>query len=112
VTNRGLLILFVGAALVGVGLVALNFPVFLSDYDQWGWQIKCGTGYNTNLLQAEVANQATPQAHFVDQCQSALAMRRAWTIPVALTGWVILSGVLVELWRHTSPHREPADALP
>jgi hypothetical protein len=111
VTNRGLLILFVGAALVGLGLLALNFPVFLNAYDQWGWQIKCGTGYNTNLMQAEIANQATPQSNFVDQCQSALATRRAWSIPVALVGWVILSGVLVELWRHTSPQRESADAL-
>jgi hypothetical protein len=106
-----LLILIVGAALVGIGLLALNFPVFLNAYDQWGWQIKCGTGYDTNLMQAEIASQATPQENFVDQCQSALAMRRAWTIPVALIGSVILSGVGVALWRHTSPQPETADAL-
>ena len=45
-TNRGWFILFLGAALVGIGPLALNFPVFLDAYDQWGWQIKCGTGYN------------------------------------------------------------------
>jgi hypothetical protein len=114
-TNRGLLILLVGTALVGIGLLALNFPVFLDAYDQWGWQIKCGTGYHTNLLQAEIATQATPQSNFVDQCQSALAGRRGWTIPVAAIGWMILCGVIIELWRHTSHHAEPhpesADAI-
>ena len=38
--------------LIGVGLLALNFPVFLDAYDQWGFQIKCGTGYLTDLTQA------------------------------------------------------------
>jgi hypothetical protein len=110
VTNRGLLILCVGGALVGIGLLALNFPVFLDRYDQWGWQIKCGTGYSTNLVQAEIANQGFPQSNFVDQCQSALMVRRAWTIPIAVVGWVILSGLAVALWRHASPGREHADA--
>jgi hypothetical protein len=110
VTNRGLFILLLGGAFVGIGLVALNFPVFLDAYDQWGWQIKCGTGYSTNLMQAEIANQAFPQTNFVDQCQSALVVRRAWTIPIAVVGWLILSGLAVALWRHASPDRDHADA--
>lgn len=104
-TNRGFLILALGAALIGIGLLALNFPVFLSSYDQWGWQIKCGTGYSTNLLQAQTANQASPQMNYVEQCQNALAMRRAWSIPLAVAGWVILSGLGVALWRHAAPER-------
>jgi hypothetical protein len=112
VTNRGWFILCLGGALVGIGLVALNFPVFLDSYDQWGWQIKCGTGYSTNLMQAEIASQVTPQTNFVDQCQSALEVRRAWTIPIAVAGWLILSGLAVALWRHASTITETADALP
>jgi len=111
VTNRGWFLLCLGGALVGIGLVALNFPVFLDAYDQWGWQIKCGTGYSTNLIQAQIANPAFPQSNFVNQCQSALAVRRAWAIPIAVVGWLILSGLSVALWRHASPDREHADAL-
>ena len=110
-TNRGWAILFLGSALLGVGLLALNFPVFLNAYDQWGWQIKCGTGYDTNLIQAEYANQVSPQSNFVDQCQSELAMRRAWTIPIAVVGWLILSGLAVALWRHAAPDHQRAHAL-
>ena len=110
-TNRGWFILFFGAALVGIGLLALNFPVFLDAYDQWGWQIKCGTGYSADLIQAEIARQASPHTNFVDQCQTALASRRAWSIPIAVVGWLILSGVAIALWRHASPTTERADAL-
>ena len=103
-TNRGWLIFCVGVALLGVGLLALNFPVFIDAWDQWGWQIKCGTGYSTDLMQAEIATQAVPHTNLVDQCQSALAVRRAWSGTAALLGWVVLSGLAVTLWRHASAH--------
>ena len=49
-TNRGWLHLLSSALrLLGLGLLALNFPVFIDAWDQWGWQIKCGTGYSTDL---------------------------------------------------------------
>jgi hypothetical protein len=112
VTNRRLFIFFVGATLVGVGLVALNFPVFLDTYDQWGSQINCGRGYQTDLIQAQIADRASSQSTFVDECQSALAARRAWTIPVAVAGWVVLSCLAVALWRRASPHAEIAHDQP
>ena len=43
--------------------------------------------------------------------QAALVSRRAWTIPVAVIGWLILSGVAIALWRHPAPGIEGADAL-
>jgi len=104
------LLLIVGAGLVGLGLVALKFPVFLDSYDQWGWQIKCGTGYGAELEQAQIAAQVS-QTNVVDQCQTALMARRAWSIPIAVVGWVILSGLAVALWRHAAPTGETADAL-
>ncbi|MFZ0833401.1 MAG: hypothetical protein WAM92_09995 [Mycobacterium sp.] len=103
-TNRGWLIFCVGAVLLATGLLALNFPVFIDAWDQWGWQVKCGTGYNTDLAQAEIATQAGGRGNLVDACQSALAIRRAWTITVALAGWVLLSGLAIALWRHAAAH--------
>jgi hypothetical protein len=76
------------AVVLGAGLLALNFPVFLDSYDQWGFQIKCGTGYAGDLAQAAAA---AGQHNFVDQCETALLMRRLWTVPiVAIAGFVLL----------------------
>ena len=107
-TNRGLWILAFGAALLGAGLLALNFPVFLDVYDQYGRQVNCGTGYISDLTQAQFAGQ-TENAGYVNECQSALATRRAWAIPVATVGLLIISGLLVELWRHAAPSHDKAD---
>jgi hypothetical protein len=63
----------VSAAVLAIGLFALRFPVFLDDYDQWGWQINCGTGYVSELTQATAAAGPT---NYVDQCESAVMMRR------------------------------------
>ena len=55
-------------ALIVVGLLALNFPVFLDAYDQFGFQIKCGTGFFANLTQAAEASGGD----YVGQCETAL----------------------------------------
>ena len=75
-----------------VGLFALGFPVFLDDYDQWGWQIKCGTGFTADLTQATAA---VGDKNFADECETALLVRRMWTIPLVVLGSVALLGVLV-----------------
>jgi hypothetical protein len=82
----------VAAVVLGIGLFALNFPVFLDDFDQYGWQIKCGTGYVTDLSQAAAAVGGT---NYVDACQSALLMRRAWGLPLVVVGGTVLLAVLV-----------------
>lgn len=78
--------------MLAIGLFALRFPVFLDDYDQWGWQINCGTGYVSELTQATAAAGPT---NYVDQCQSALMMRRIWTIPLVVIGAIVLLTVVV-----------------
>jgi hypothetical protein len=86
--HRAFYIGVVCVAMIVVGLLALNFPVFLDAFDQWGFQIKCGTGYATELTQAAAA---VGQHNFVDQCETALLVRRLWTIPlVAISGLVLL----------------------
>ncbi len=82
----------IAAVLLGIGLFALNFPVFLDAYDQWGFQIKCGTGYLSDLSQAAAAAGDT---NYVDECQTALATRRLWTIPLAVISGLVLLAVVV-----------------
>jgi hypothetical protein len=88
--------------LVAVGLLALNFPVFLDAYDQWGFQVKCGTGYATDLSQAAAA---AGRHNYVDQCETALMLRRLWAIPVVAVGalgLVALSAVAAIAWGRES----------
>ena len=96
--------------LVAIGLVALNFPVFLDAYDQWGFQIKCGTGYATDLIQAAAA---AGQHNYVDKCETALLVRRMWTIPlVAISGLVLLvvtlASAIASARESLVPHRDTA----
>ena len=92
------------------GLIALNFPVFLDAFDQYGFQIKCGTGYATDLTQAA----ATAGQHdFVDQCETALLIRRMWTIPlVTISGLVLLAvttaSAITSARESLVPHRDTA----
>lgn len=82
----------IAAVILGAALLAMNFPVFLDSYDQYGWQVKCGTGYLTDMTQAAAAGGDT---NYVEQCESALLMRRLWTVPLALLGGAVLLVVLV-----------------
>ncbi|WP_101950514.1 hypothetical protein [Mycobacterium sp. 3519A] len=84
--HRAFYIGVVCLALIGVGLLALNFPVFLDAFDQYGFQIKCGTGYVSDLSQAAAAGQHD----YVDQCETALMLRRLWTIPLVVVGGIVL----------------------
>jgi signal transduction histidine kinase len=82
----------VSAVVLVIGLLALQFPVFLDDYDQWGWQIKCGTGYISDLTQAAAT---VGDKNFVDECETALLVRRMWIVPLVVLGAVVLLTVVV-----------------
>lgn len=97
-SNRQLYLGIVGALLVVVGLLALWFPVYLSQYDQYGIQIACGRGFSADLSQAAEAGGGG----VVAQCGTALLLRRLWAIPAAVLGWLILAGMLA-IWVHTKP---------
>ena len=75
--------------LIAAGLLALNFPVFIDAYDQFGFQIKCGTGFVSNLTQAAAA--AAGGDNYVEQCETALMVRRLWTIPLVVIGSILCS---------------------
>jgi hypothetical protein len=76
------------AVVIVVGLLALNFPVFLDAFDQYGFQIKCGTGFATDLSQAAAA---AGEHNFVDQCETAVLMRRLWTVPPIVVASLVLA---------------------
>jgi H+/Cl- antiporter ClcA len=93
-----------------IGLIALNFPVFLDAYDQWGFQIKCGTGYITDLAQAA---DNVGQHNYVDKCETALLLRRLWAIPlVAVSGLIVLAvtvaSAVASARESLAPHRDTA----
>jgi hypothetical protein len=98
VSNRALFLGIAGALLVVVGLLALWFPVYLSQYDQYGIQISCGRGFSANMSQAADANGDGLFA----QCGTALLLRRIWAIPAAVLGWLILTA-LITSWLHHAP---------
>jgi preprotein translocase subunit SecG len=101
VSNRRLYLGIVAAALVVVGLLALWFPVYLSQYDHYGMQIACGRGFSADLSQAAGAGGNG----LVAQCGTALLLRRLWAIPAVVFGWLVLAG-LVAAWVHTKPSEE------
>jgi hypothetical protein len=89
----------VGIFLVAAGLVVMYFPVPLSAYDRWGFQITCGNAFKLDLTQALLADQhpstaipapAADSHSYAQQCRHASALRRLWTIPTAAVGVTIL----------------------
>jgi hypothetical protein len=86
-SNQRLVIVAVGDLLVMGGQFALRFPVFLGDVDQWG------NGFQSALTQAVIADSVG--THFVDRCHTALAMRRGWTIALAVTGVLLVGALLI-----------------
>jgi hypothetical protein len=97
-------ILAVGAALLIAGLIGLVVPVSVSDGN--GSSIGCGTAVAADQSGARAANDKTvagipilnqivPHTDYVAECGSALSGRRAWSIPLAVVGAIVVAGALV-----------------
>lgn len=107
--HRAFYIGVLSVALIVAGLLALNFPVFLDAYDQFGFQIKCGTGFFANLTQAAEASGGD----YVGQCETALMVRRLWTIPLVIVGSILLAVIIfvaATIWGRESVFGEDATA--
>jgi hypothetical protein len=98
------LVLLVGAVLLVAGVIALLVPVSTPDGN--GGSIGCGSALSADLFAAREANsktvanvpilnQVVPHNDYVAQCQSAVSQRRAWSIPVAVIGVVVMAGALL-----------------
>ncbi|GAB5008153.1 hypothetical protein [Mycobacterium avium] len=103
--HRGPLIVFAAVVCLAGGLLALRFPVFIDAYDQFGLQVKCGSGFTTELTQASSA-VGPAGTSYVDQCGSALMVRRLWAIPTAVLGGMALTWQAAAALAHD--HRRPA----
>ncbi|OBG91396.1 hypothetical protein A5697_00700 [Mycobacterium sp. E3251] len=99
-TRRGPLVFSVAIVALAAGLFALRFPVFIDAYDQYGWQVKCGSGFTTDLTQASSADNGpdhvvrstgASRSNYVARCDDALTIRRAWAIPTAALGGLTLT---------------------
>lgn len=105
------LVAVVAVVMLASGLFALGLPVLIDAYDQWGSQIDCGNGFASDLSQASIAEHGgDPEAggtavapsgrNYLGLCNQALALRRGWTIPVAVLGWGILTWLAVAELTH------------
>ena len=90
-----------GVVLIVTGLLALWFPVYLSQYDQYGMQIRCGRGFSASLSHAAETNGAD----LVAKCGTALLIRRTWAIPITVIRWGLLT-VILAIWVHAKPGAE------
>ncbi len=103
-------------ALLAIGLLALRFPVFLDDFDRWGVQIKCGSGFGAEPIQASVADEfnaqhpelATSTTRYTERCEQSLTVRRSWAIATAAIGGLILSWLVITLLK---PQRPPGNTI-
>ena len=95
------LILLLGAIALVVGVIGLLVPVSVPGPDNGS--IGCGNGLaqdssaaqqadNQNPANLPIINQVIPHTNYVAECQSAVSGRRAWTIPVAVVGLVLIAG--------------------
>jgi hypothetical protein len=98
------LIMLAGAILLVVGVIGLLLPVSVSGGN--GDKISCGNAVASDLSAARqadnqnpanlpVINQVLPHTSYVAQCESALSHQRAWSIPLAVIGVIVLAGAFV-----------------
>jgi high-affinity K+ transport system ATPase subunit B len=100
-------LVLVGAALLVAGVIGLLVPVSVSDDN--GGSITCGNAVaadlsaarsanNKNLANVPIVSQLVPHTDYVAKCQSSLASRRGWTIPLTIIGAIVVAGALFVRW--------------
>ena len=93
--------MLVGAAALIVGVIGLLVPVSVPGPDNGS--IGCGNSLvqdlsaareadNNNPANLPILNELIPHTNYVTQCQSAVSSRRAWAIPAAVVGLVVIAG--------------------
>ena len=98
----------ISAGLLVAAVIVLLWPVHLSAYDRWGFQISCGTGLAANDEQAaHTDSDAQPPSTRIGQCHSAIAWGRAQAGALALLGG---GGLLTLIPRPRTRRLDRADA--
>lgn len=97
------LILLVGAIVLIAGIIALLVPVSASG-ENGG--VGCGNAIASdlstardkdsgNLANLPVVSQFVPHTNYASACSSALSTRRAWSIPLAVVGLLVVGGSIL-----------------
>jgi len=89
-----------------IGLAALWFPISLDQYDPYGFPVRCGNGFSSNLTQAAQVDAGD----LVTKCGTALLTRRIWAIPALAIGWLLVTGFLFAWVRGARSETEPETA--
>jgi hypothetical protein len=100
----------IAAAVILVGVIALQWQVHLAAYDRWGFQIGCGTGLQADYDQAVRADDAarsTASTDYAGQCRSAIGWRRAAAGTLILLG---VAGLIALIPRHAKGAEDTEDA--
>jgi hypothetical protein len=93
----------IAAAVILVGVIALQWQVHLAAYDRWGFHIGCGTGLQADYDQAARADGAagadgsTARTDYAGECRSAITWRRAAAGTLVLIG---VAGLIALIPRH------------
>ncbi len=106
--NARQVLLLLGGILLIAGIIALLTPVSASGGNE---SVGCGNAVASDFSQAQAKDQnlgnaasdivssvapsigsQIPQTHYVDACNSALSTRRAWSIPLAAVGLLVVAG--------------------
>ncbi|OBJ60386.1 hypothetical protein [Mycobacterium sp. 1423905.2] len=95
-----------GLVLLVIGVAGLWFPVYLNQFDVYGVKVSCGNGFSSTVPPNALADGGNPAA----RCGTALLIRRAWTIPTVILGWLLVTRFVVA-WVHTG-QRAPEEASP
>ncbi len=95
---RWLLAIVSVAALLG-SVAAASIPVYIDSTDAGGSDISCGTVFNSDVKAArmqdlEVVLATGSDPGNVAKCSSELEERKAWAIPLAIVGAIVLIGAL------------------
>lgn len=100
-TTRRLLAMIAAGLVLLVGVLALWQPVHLSEFDNYGLQISCGSGFFSDMSHPEIADVGP--GPLTERCESALLVRRAWAIPTAVLGAAVLLTLALRGTRVVSP---------
>jgi hypothetical protein len=106
------LIIGVGAVLLLAGVIGLLTPVSVSDGN--GHSVGCGNAVamdlsaarnanNSSVANIPILNQIIPHTDYVGQCQAEVGSRRAWAIPLAVLGIIVIGGTLLTGRRGSAP---------
>ncbi|BBZ01027.1 hypothetical protein MCHIJ_04640 [Mycolicibacterium chitae] len=83
-TTRRLLAMIAAGLVLLIGVLAMWQPVHLSEFDNYGLQISCGSGFFADMSHPEIADGGP--GPLTEQCESALLFRRGWAIPTMVLG--------------------------